>query len=172
MIFSLCVNSIPGWHREHYPVINSGTDLTQLGTSAVKKEATHRDPASHCLPIGTGLFPGGENCITPNLKETPGTGLQTVAGVLQCHSVTEKKRDLLSSGALKQHCRTGLANGDLAGAMPGPCDTAPQLHPGAEQLQQRPYGSPQPKILSGVKKTKQQKKTQLFYLYLKSILNT
>lgn len=120
------------------------------------------NPASHCLPIGTGLFSGGENCITPNLKETPGTGLQTVAGVLQCHSVTEKKRELLSSGALKQHCRTRLANGDLAGAMPGPCDTASQLHPGAEQLQQRPYGSPEPKILSGVKKTKQQKKNNCF----------
>lgn len=57
----------------------AGLGLTPLETTAVKKEEAPLAPAWQRLPKGIGLFPGGEVCITPNLKEIPGTGSD-------CHS--------------------------------------------------------------------------------------
>lgn len=52
----------------------AGRGLTPLETTAVKKEETPLAPAWQRLPNRIGPFPGGEVCITPNLKEIPGTG--------------------------------------------------------------------------------------------------
>lgn len=55
-------------------VIHSGAGSDTAGNHAVRKAETRLAPAGQRLPKGTGLFPGGEDCITPDLKEIPGTG--------------------------------------------------------------------------------------------------